>query len=85
MTNEDLCILAQSGNADAESELIDHLLPSLKALAAKFEAQYSGLQVEADDLLHDRLETAAHFHLSDSRAKSIERTALHRFREELHW
>ena len=26
---EDLCILAQSGNADAESELIDHLLPSL--------------------------------------------------------
>ena len=53
MTNEDLCILAQSGNADAESELIDHLLPSLKALAAKFEAQYSGLQIEADDLLHE--------------------------------
>ena len=41
MTNEELCILAQSGNADAESELIDHLLPSLKALAAKFEAQYT--------------------------------------------
>ncbi len=38
-----------------------------------------------DDLLHDRTETAAHFHLSDSRAKGIERTALHRFREELHW
>ena len=53
MTNEDLCILAQSGNADAESELIDHLLPSLKALAAKFEAQYSGLQIEADDLLQE--------------------------------
>ena len=205
MTNEDLCILAQSGNADAESELIDHLLPSLKALAAKFEAQYSGLQIEADDLLqegsigllravysfrpekgylfqtfasrvsenammdyvrkcvsaipttgqmlsldiepyndpdndessflrqaffrvhkdtgtiyieketyeevhhaldmisprertylryrygfdddllHDRIETAVHFHLSDSRAKSIEQTALHCFREELHW
>ena len=176
MTNEELCILAQSGNADAENELIDHLLPSLKALAAKFEAQYSGLQVEADDLLqegaigllravhsflpdkgnlfqtyasrvsenammdyvrkcasavpstgktpeqiyieketyeevhhaldmisprertylryrygfdddlpHDRVETATHFHLSDSRAKSIERTALHSFREELHW
>ena len=187
MTNEELCILAQSGNADAENELIDHLLPSLKALAAKFEAQYSGLQVEADDLLqegaigllravhsflpdkgnlfqtyasrvsenammdyvrkcasavpstgqmlsldiepyndpdndessfydrlfseytktpeqiyieketyryrygfdddllHDRIETAVHFHLSDSRAKSIEQTALHSFREELHW
>ena len=53
MTNEELCILAQSGNADAENELIDHLLPSLKALAAKFEAQYSGLQVEADDLLQE--------------------------------
>ena len=26
MTNEELCILAQSGNADAENELIDHLL-----------------------------------------------------------
>lgn len=50
MTNEHLCILAQRGNADAESELIDHLLPSLKALAAKFETQYSGLQIEADDL-----------------------------------
>ena len=43
MINEDFCILAQRGNADAESELIDHLLPSLKALAAKFETQYSGL------------------------------------------
>ena len=205
MTNEDLCILAQSGNADAENELIDHLLPSLKALAAKFEAQYSGLQIEADDLLqegsigllravysfrpekgylfqtfasrvsenammdyvrkcvsaipttgqmlsldiepyndpdndessfydrlfseytktpeqiyieketyeevhhaldmlspreltylryrygfnddllHDRAETAAHFHLSESRARGIERNALHSFREELHW
>ena len=53
MNNEELCILAQSGNADAENELIDHLLPSLKALAAKFEAQYSGLQVEADDLLQE--------------------------------
>ena len=38
-----------------------------------------------DDLLHDRIETAVHFHLSDSRAKSIEQTALHSFREELHW
>ena len=38
-----------------------------------------------DDLPHERVETATHFHLSDSRAKSIERTALHSFREELHW
>ena len=205
MTNEELCILAQEGNADAEEELIHNLLPSLQALAAKFEAQYSGLLIESDDLLqegsigflraihsfrpekgnlfqtyasrvsenammdyvrkcssavpstgqmlsldvephndqdnddssfydrlfseytktpeqiyieketyeevhhaldvissrektylryrygfdddllHDREETAAHFHLSESRAKSIERTALHNFREELHW
>ena len=53
MTNEHLCILAQKGNADAESELIDHLLPSLKALTAKFETQYFGLQIEADDLLQE--------------------------------
>ena len=205
MTNEELCILAQEGNADAEENLIRNLLPSLQVLAAKFEAQYSGLQIETDDLLqegsigllravhsfrpekgnlfqtyasrvsenammdyvrkcastvpstgqtlsldvephndqdneessfydklfseytktpeqiyieketneevhhaldmisareqtylrfrygfdddllHDREETAAHFHLSESRAKSIERTALHNFREELHW
>ena len=205
MTNEELCILAQEGNADAEENLIRNLLPSLQALAAKFEAQYSGLQIETDDLLqegsigllravhsfrpekgnlfqtyasrvsenammdyvrkcasavpstgqmlsldvephndqdndessfydrlfseytktpeqiyieketyeeihhalnmisprestylryrygfnddllHDREETAAHFHLSESRAKSIERAALHSFREELHW
>ena len=38
-----------------------------------------------DDLLHDRAETAAHFHLSESRARGIERNALHSFREELHW
>ena len=37
-----------------------------------------------DDLPHERVETATHFHLSDSRAKSIERTALHSIREELH-
>ena len=205
MTNEELCILAQEGNADAEENLIRNILPSLQALAAKFEAQYSGLQIETDDLLqegsigllravhsfrpekgnlfqtyasrvsenammdyvrkcasavpstgqmlsldvephndqdndessfydrlfseytktpeqiyieketyeeihhalnrisprestylryrygfnddllHDREETAAHFHLSESRAKSIERAALHSFREELHW
>ena len=205
MTNEELCILAQEGHADAEANLIRNILPSLQALAAKFEAQYSGLQIETDDLLqegsigllravhsfrpekgnlfqtyasrvsenammdyvrkcasavpatgqmlsldvepyndqdndessfydrlfseytktpeqiyveketyeevhhaldvisarertylryrygfdddflHDREETAAHFHLTESRAKSIERTALHNFREELHW
>ena len=53
MTNEELCILAQEGNADAEEELIHNLLPSLQALAAKFEAQYSGLQIESDDLLQE--------------------------------
>ena len=53
MTNEELCILAQEGNANAEEELIRNLLPSLQALAAKFEAQYSGLQIESDDLLQE--------------------------------
>ena len=38
-----------------------------------------------NDLPHERVETATHFHLSDSRAKSIEQTALHSFRKELHW
>lgn len=205
MTNEELCILAKEGNVNAKEELIRNLLPSLQALAAKFEAQYSGLQIEKDDLLqegsigflraiqsfhsekgnlfqtyaskvsenamldyvrkcasavpdtgqmlsldiephneqdndessfydrifseytktpeqiyieketyeeihhalnmisarestylryrygfdddllHDREESAAHFHLSESRAKGIERNALHDFREELHW
>ncbi len=53
MANEELCILAQKGNTDAENELILNLLPSLKALAARFEAQYSGLQIEKDDLLQE--------------------------------
>ena len=53
MTNEELCMLAQEGNADAEEELICNLLPSLQALAAKFEVQYSGLQIESDDLLQE--------------------------------
>ena len=53
MTNEELCILAQEGNADAEEDLIRNVLPSLQALAAKFEAQYSGLQIESDDLLQE--------------------------------
>ena len=53
MTNEELCILAQGGNADAENELILNLLPALRKLAAGFETQYSGLQIEADDLLQE--------------------------------
>ena len=53
MTNEELCILAQKGDSNAENELTRNLLPSLKALAAKFEAQYSELQIEADDLLQE--------------------------------
>ena len=38
-----------------------------------------------DDMLHDQAETAAHFHLSLSRAKSTERTALNHVRLELPW
>ena len=38
-----------------------------------------------DDVLHDRKETAMHFHLSGNRAKSIEQDALNNIRKELHW
>ena len=38
-----------------------------------------------DDLPHDQTETAAHFHLSLSRAKSTERAALDNVRLELPW
>lgn len=38
-----------------------------------------------DDILRDHEETAVHFHLSPSRAKSIERSALDNFRLELPW
>ena len=38
-----------------------------------------------DDLPHDQTETAAHFHLSLSRAKSTESTALDNVRLELPW
>lgn len=53
MTNEELCILAQEGDSHAENELILNLLPMLQALAAKYEALYSGLQIEAADLLQE--------------------------------
>ena len=53
MTNEELCALAQSGNAEARDELIQKMLPSLQTLAAKYETQYSGLPVEADDLMQE--------------------------------
>lgn len=36
-----------------------------------------------DDVLHEQNETAAHFHLSLSRAKSTERSALNHVRQEL--
>ncbi len=38
-----------------------------------------------DDVLHDREETAGHFHLSPGRARSIERQALDNVRLELPW
>ena len=47
MTNEELCALARSGNANAERELIGKLLPPLQAHAAKYETQYSGIPIEA--------------------------------------
>ena len=39
----------------------------------------------ADDILHPLNETADHFHLSESRAKSTEKLALDNFWLELPW
>ncbi|MBQ9061498.1 MAG: sigma-70 family RNA polymerase sigma factor [Eubacterium sp.] len=51
MTNEQLCLLAQGGNNDAQNELIENVLPSLHAAAGKLALYYSGTSVESDDLI----------------------------------
>ena len=53
MTNEELCILAKEGDKKAEDELFRRIRSSLIASAEKFESLYSGLNLEADDLMQE--------------------------------
>ena len=53
MTNEELCILAKAGDKKAEDELFRRIRSSLIASAEKFESLYSGLNLEADDLMQE--------------------------------
>lgn len=68
-----------------EKEQIEEIYHALKMISQR-EAAYLRYRFGfEDDVLHDREETAIHFHLSPSRAKSIERSALDNFRLELPW
>ena len=55
MTNEHLCLLAQQGDSSAQDKLIKNFLSSMKLDASALKKKYSGLQVEAEDLLQESL------------------------------
>ena len=55
MTNEHLCLLAQQGDSSAQDTLIKNFISSMKLDAAALKKKYSGLQVEAEDLLQEAL------------------------------
>ena len=55
MTNEHLCLLAQQGDSSAQDKLIKNFISSMKLDAAALKKKYSGLQVEAEDLLQEAL------------------------------
>ena len=55
MTNEHLCLLAQQGDSSAQDKLIKNFLSSMKLDASALKKKYSGLQVEAEDLLQEAL------------------------------
>ena len=55
MTNEHLCLLAQQGDSSAQDTLIKNFISSMKLDAAVLKKKYSGLQVEAEDLLQEAL------------------------------
>ena len=55
MTNEQLWSLARQGDHDAESSLIENLLPDIRIIAAKIKKRYSGLLLEKDDLVQEAL------------------------------
>ena len=55
ITNEHLCLLAQQGDSSAQDKLIKNFLSSMKLDASALKKKYSGLQVEAEDLLQEAL------------------------------
>ena len=55
ITNEHLCLLAQQGDSSAQDTLIKNFISSMKLDAAALKKKYSGLKVEAEDLLQEAL------------------------------
>ena len=55
MTNEELCLLAQDGNAKALSSLIEYILPRVKITAEKMQKDFALLSVDADDLVQEAM------------------------------
>ena len=53
MSNEELCALAKTGDREAQNELFLRILPSLKEAASGYGSVFSGLNVEASDLLQE--------------------------------
>ena len=95
MTNEHLCSLAREGDKAAEAAVIENVLPSIRINAANIQKRNFGILLETDDLVQEALigvlraiqtydpETAAHFHLSLSRARHTEKAALNNVRRAL--
>ena len=55
MTNEQLCSLAREGDKAAEAALIENVLPSIRITAVNIQKRYSGILIEADDLVQEAL------------------------------
>lgn len=55
MTNEQLCSLAREGDKAAEAALIENVLPSIRITAVNIQKRYSGILLEADDLVQEAL------------------------------
>lgn len=55
MTNEHLCQLAKEGDSTAQNTLLETLLPSIRIAAAGMKKNWSGLQIEAEDLIQEAL------------------------------
>lgn len=66
-----------------KKETIEEVRNALQTISDRERAYLHYRYGFADELQHDQSETAAHFHLSTSRAKSIEKTALHNVRQAL--
>lgn len=55
MTNEELCLLAQDGNAKALSSLLECILPSIRLTAGKMQKHFPLLSVDTDDLVQEAM------------------------------